>query len=112
MIFSTKTAVGEDTIPPVISNCPDTIEITIQIGMSSMVVSWIEPIATDNSGITPTVTQSHQPGDSFPVGTTQVSYSFTDLTENEATCSFKIAIGNLHSLTLVLGILLRSFDEK
>ena len=58
-----------------------------------MNVPWTEPIANDNSGMTPTVTQSHQPGDSFPVGTTQVTYTFTDLTGNQAFCSFSVTIG-------------------
>ena len=66
--------------------------------MTSTTVTWIEPTATDNSGETPTVTQSHQPGDSFPLGTTQVSYRFTDMSGNEATCSFTITNGNLHGL--------------
>ena len=63
-----------------------------------MSVMWTEPTATDNSGMTPTVTQSHQPGDSFLVGTTQVTYTFTDIAGNEAMCSFTVTIGNLHSL--------------
>ena len=58
-----------------------------------MNVPWTEPTATDNSGMTPTVTQSHQPGDSFPVGTTQVTYSFTDMAGNQATCTFSVIIG-------------------
>ena len=58
-----------------------------------MNVPWTEPTATDNSGMIPTVTQSHQPGDSFPVGSTQVTYTFTDMTGNQATCSFSLTIG-------------------
>ena len=58
-----------------------------------MNVPWNEPTATDNSGMIPTVTQSHLPGDSFPVGTTQVTYTFTDMAGNQATCSFSLTIG-------------------
>ena len=93
---------GEDTIQPVISNCPAPIAITIPLDMTSMSVTWTEPTATDNSGVTPTVTQSHQPGDSFPVGTTQVTYTFTDMAGNEAKCSFTVTIGNLLLLILVM----------
>ena len=62
--------------------------------MTSATVSWTEPTATDNSGMTPTITQTHQPGDSFPVGTTSVMYTFTDMTGNQATCTFDVVIGN------------------
>ena len=65
--------------------------------MPSQVVTWIEPTATDNSGMTPTVTQSHQPGDSFPPGVTEVTYAFSDLAGNEAVCVFAIT-GNSSSL--------------
>ena len=61
-----------------------------------MTVIWIEPTATDNSGMTPIVTQSHQPGDSFTIGTTQVRYTFTDVAGNEATCSFTVTNGKWH----------------
>ena len=60
-----------------------------------MTVTWMEPTATDNSNMVPTVTQSHQSGDSFPVGTMQVTYTFADQQGNEAFCSFDVIIGNL-----------------
>ena len=62
--------------------------------MTSRIVTWTEPTATDNSGMTPTVTQSHQPGDSFPIRTTQVAYTFTDMAGNIAVCTFTVTIGN------------------
>ena len=62
--------------------------------MTSRIVTWTEPTATDNSGMTPTVTQSHQPGDSFTVGITQVTYTFTDMAGNSAMCTFSVTIGN------------------
>ena len=61
-----------------------------------MTVTWTERIATDNSGMTPAVTQTHQPGDSFNVGTATVTYTFTDMSGNQAQCSFTVTIGNLH----------------
>ena len=63
---------------------------TTEVGTTNTVVTWTEPTATDNSGLTPTVTKSHQPGDSFPVGTTQVTYTFTDEAGNEAECQFEV----------------------
>ncbi len=61
-------------------------------------VSWTEPTASDNSGVTPVVTQSHRPGQNFPIGTTQVSYSFNDLAGNPAVCSFTVTICKLDFL--------------
>ena len=94
------TVVGQDTIPPVASSCPQSITQTIRTGMPSVTVSWIEPTATDNSGMTPTVTQSHQPGDSFNIGTTAVTYTFTDVAGNQATCTFDVVIGNYFSVQI------------
>ena len=65
-----------------------------------MTVTWTEPTATDNSDMAPTITQSHQPGDSFPVGTTQVTYTFADQQGNEALCSFDVIIGNLFAFCI------------
>ena len=67
---------------------------TVSLGTLSMVATWTEPTATDNSGVAPTVTQSHQPGESFNVGTTEVTYTFTDMAGNEAMCLFTIS-GNI-----------------
>ncbi len=89
--------VGDDTTPPVIDICPNSINVTTPVGMTSTPVTWIEPTATDNSGMTPTVTQSHQSGDRFPIGISQVFYTFSDLAGNEAACTFSITNGNLHA---------------
>ena len=91
-------------MPPVVTDCPDPINIMIPFGAQSAMTSWTEPTATDNSGMTPAVTQSHQPGDSFPLGTTQVSYTFTDMAGNQATCTFDVVIGNYLSFTNILSM--------
>ena len=57
-----------------------------------MIVTWNQPIASDNSGQTPNVQTTHQSGSSFPVGTSTVIYTFTDAAGNEATCSFNVNI--------------------
>ncbi len=86
----------EDTVPPVIRDCPvSTLTVNVPTGVPSRPVTWTEPTATDNSGETPTVTQSHQPGDIFPVGTTDVSYTFSDMSGNDAICSFSVEVGKL-----------------
>ena len=53
----------------------------------------MEPTATDNSGVVPTVTGSHRTGDRFPIGTSQVVYTFTDQAGNAVACMFSVTIG-------------------
>ncbi|XP_072014222.1 hyalin-like [Amphiura filiformis] len=101
--FNVLIVAQDDTTAPMISDCPDSFDILIPLGMTSTTVTWIAPTATDNSGLTPTVTQSHQPGDSFPVGTTQVSYTFTDISRNEAICTFTVTIEQLLVLSWKYG---------
>ena len=91
---SFQTVAEEDTVPPIINGCPDPISVMIPFEMTSMSITWTEPTANDNSGMTPTLTQSHKPGDMFSIGTTQVTYTFTDMTGNQAQCSFTVTIGN------------------
>ena len=90
--FTVTVTTGTDTMPPAISGCPDRINIIIPFGMNSMIVTWTEPTATDNSGMTPTVTQTHRPGNSFNIGTTEVTYTFSDLAGNQAQCSFIVTV--------------------
>ena len=84
--------VADDTEPPVISNCPDDVTVRVAPDTTTGVASWIEPAATDNSGMAPIVTQSHRPGDSFNIGTTTVTYTFRDGIGNEAVCSFVVTV--------------------
>ncbi|XP_072013682.1 uncharacterized protein [Amphiura filiformis] len=91
------TVIVVDTIPPVISGCPQSPTYTVPLGTSGRVASWIEPIATDDSGVTPTYIQSHSPGDRFMVGVTQVTYIFSDSSRNEARCSFGITVLSVDS---------------
>ena len=67
-----------------------------------MTVTWTEPTATDNSGATPTVAQTHQPGDTFAVGLTPVVYTFSDTSGNEAICAFMVSVGKLLILMLLI----------
>ncbi|XP_041472918.1 hyalin isoform X10 [Lytechinus variegatus] len=87
----TASGVITDTEDPVLTNCPTDIVNNANPGSSSLVVSWIAPEATDNSGSV-TVTVSTPSGSTFPVGTTQVTYTATDAAGNTDSCSFDITI--------------------
>ena len=85
---------GVDTTNPIIQNCPSDITQGVANAAATAVVTWTPPTATDN--ITPdnliTTVATHSPGGSFGVGTTAVSYVFTDQAGNDATCSFNVNV--------------------
>ena len=80
-----------DTTPPTIEGCPPDINEVIELGSPDPAVVWIEPIATDLSPVM-TLSQSNQPGMTFPVGTTTVTYIFADSSGNTAVCSFDVIV--------------------
>ena len=80
-----------DVESPVINGCPSNQSSVSDSGIATGTVSWTAPTATDNSG-TQTLTSTHNPGDSFPVGTTSVTYTATDAAGNTATCRFDVIV--------------------
>ena len=84
-----------DITLPVISGCPADININTDPGLCSAVVSWTEPTAVDDcAGAMTYTTRSNSPGDVFPIGTTIVTYTFTDLASNTSTCTFNITVAD------------------
>ncbi len=92
MSISTLAVPTVDITPPTIIDCPASQTDTVPVGSSTLTVSWIEPRATDDSGATPTVGKSHEPGQAFPIGTTDIVYTFSDQSGNTALCSFMITL--------------------
>jgi len=88
-----------DTQPPRVDRCRSPPAFTRRTADNDamMVVSWEEPLFSDNSHGPVTVTQSHRPPAEFPVGTTQVHYVATDRYDNNATCVIDIVVqGHSH----------------
>ena len=84
-----------DTMRPSFgSTCPGDIKLSLPKKESSMMVSWVAPTATDNSGMRPNVTVS--PAISSPlkmtVGRRTVSYVAVDGVGNEASCTFTLEV--------------------
>jgi HYR domain/GEVED domain len=79
-----------DTIKPVLANCPTNIA-RVAIGGSTAIVTWLIPTATDNCS-TPSVTSTHNSGAAFPIGTTTVIYTATDSKNNKSTCAFTVTV--------------------
>ena len=81
-----------DNTPPEIQFCPSNINREIPIGVTSTVVIWPMPLASDNSGQQPTVQASHTSGSTFQVGLTTVTYTFADAAGNTNVCRFDVSV--------------------
>ncbi len=95
--FSTSpaTVTVKDVDAPVITGCPADITVYTGPGHSTcdQVATWTAPSATDCTTVTWHSTAVS--GDSFPGGTTIVTYTATDSatpTPNTATCSFTVTV--------------------
>ena len=99
--FSTQTqnVVIEDITAPEITGCPSNIIVNNDVDFCSAVVSWVEPQATDNCLLV-SFTSNYTPGSTFPVGTTTVIYTATDIGGNISTCSFDIIVNDNQNPTI------------
>lgn len=60
---------------------------------NSKKISWTEPQAIDNSGVTPNIRRvGKRPGDLFQAGISTVTYIFTDGSGNMEECSFQVFV--------------------
>src|SRR5206468_1897045 len=76
-----------DAEPPMITGTPGDIVVSNDAGACSAVVSWPAPTAHDNCpGVT--LASDHNPGDTFPVGTTTVTSTATDAHGHVTTTAF------------------------
>jgi hypothetical protein len=78
---------------PVITGCPSDILTNTGPGRTTcdQVVSWVPPTASDNCSVANFVSNYH-PGDLFSVGTTLVTYTATDSSNQVTTCSFNVTV--------------------
>jgi len=90
--------------------CPANITANSDTGSCAASVTWTPPTPADNCGATIT-SSSHNPGDSFPVGTTTVTYTATDDAGNSIECSFDITVEDNENPTLVCPANITQFNE-
>lgn len=76
---------------PQLFNCPQDITRILPSTSNQVSVFWTAPTATDDFD-TPTVTSSIQPGSSFQMGSTQVTYTARDSAGLSTTCSFAVIV--------------------
>ncbi|MFK7933149.1 MAG: HYR domain-containing protein, partial [Saprospiraceae bacterium] len=88
--------VVEDRAAPVVSTCPPDITQTNEIGICGATIDWTIPTFTDNCTDSDnlTVTASHMPNTVFPVGSTTVIYTATDVAGNVETCVFTVQVND------------------
>ena len=82
----------EDTTAPTIVDCPPDMVSTTEENSGLAPVVWREPTATDASGNVTMLVRTHEPGESFQIGTDTVLYIFADPSNNVATCSFYVRV--------------------
>ena len=89
----TRTVNVVDTTAPAVS-CPSNIVVTLPPNSTatSMPVSFAAPTASDTCDSSVPVTTSHASGAVFPVGTTTVTASATDDSNNTGSCSFTVTV--------------------
>ena len=76
---------------PVISNMPSNTVQPTDTDMPTAIVIWDEPSVADHSG-SQTLTFSHSPGASFPIGDTDVTYSAIDSSGNTVSLMFTVTV--------------------
>ena len=91
LFLTCKTLRISDVEGPIITGCPSTQSGNTDSGFATGTISWVAPTASDNSG-TLSLTSTHNPGDSFPIGSTAVTYTAVDADGNTATCTFDVVV--------------------
>lgn len=82
----------KDEKAPVITACPDNQSASTSTLPGNVKMQWDPPTVIDECSIASLVS-THEPGSFFPYGTTTVTYTATDISGNESTCSFQVNIG-------------------
>ncbi|XP_038047594.1 uncharacterized protein LOC119721587 [Patiria miniata] len=96
----TVTVEAIDDELPVILRCPSDINKTTPGNATSgVIVKWNRPKVRDNSNLPVTWTTTHRSNSAFPAGQTNVTYTFTDASNNTATCEFVVTILEAPSTT-------------
>ena len=90
-VTSSFTVTVTDGQAPTIDGLPADISVSNDPGQCAAVVTWTEPSATDNCGVT-SFSSDETNGASYPVGTTTVTYTAEDAQGNQTTASFNITV--------------------
>ncbi|QQS27588.1 MAG: HYR domain-containing protein [Sphingobacteriales bacterium] len=83
----------DDVNAPVIAGCPSNQTVNTGVGnlTCTQTATWTAPSATDGCTAV-SVVSTHSPGATFSLGTTTVSYTFSDGNGNSSVCSFTVTV--------------------
>jgi hypothetical protein len=93
VIVTQNNPCASDVTPPTFRSCPSNITVTTT--GTTAIAGWTTPTATDNCTASPTISSNYPSGQSFPIGSTTVTYAATDARNNRATCSFTVTVQTL-----------------
>ncbi|XP_072041470.1 hyalin-like [Amphiura filiformis] len=82
----------KDNEGPVLESCPANQTTNTDPGQPTAMIVWQGPIATDNSGLSPTVMCDPASGTDFVIGITQVTCAALDGFGNANNCSFYVDV--------------------
>ncbi|XP_070549873.1 hyalin-like [Ptychodera flava] len=88
----------QDTTEPVVT-CPADLSHQLTAGETNARLTFSGESATDNSGITPSVTCVPASGTVFSVGETEVTCSASDVAGNTGTCTFTVYVNDVGDCT-------------
>ncbi|XP_077864795.1 LOW QUALITY PROTEIN: uncharacterized protein LOC144350481 [Saccoglossus kowalevskii] len=100
----------KDVEAPYITNCPDNIVELNNENTDGNEISWPEIKATDNGNLF-NISGNVQPGYTFPIGVTLVTYKATDDAENIAECRFTVTIEGDHLIILFIDYLHNGVEQ-
>nr|XP_054770576.1 hyalin-like [Lytechinus pictus] len=80
-----------DDVPPIVT-CPASIQQIVIEGSAGTYVTWDPPVVSDNSGTVEFVSSTASSGDLFAVGLSSVTYTYSDPSGNQASCSFTVTV--------------------
>ncbi|MEG4235765.1 HYR domain-containing protein [Microcoleus sp. Pol11C3] len=102
-----------DDQAPVITGCPSTININTTPGQCTGVALWNPPTASDNC-VGVTMTGTHVSGQTFPIGTTTVTYTATDASGLSTSCSFNVVVTDkqLPSITCAANVTVNNITNE
>ena len=73
--------------------CPENVELPTEEGICEAVATYAQPAAADNcSGVVTELIGGFDSGESFPTGTTVVSYSVSDVVGLSSMCDFTVTV--------------------
>ena len=109
LLYTQVLRFSADNFPPTFDDtCPTSpLIVYAERGLFTAKVNWTEPVATDNLIATPSVTSNYRPPQRFTQGTHVITYTATDQSGNEATCTFAIKVIGRNCTFVVEGFFFR-----